>query len=95
MHETAAVFRRLPGVILRNQYGPTEITVDCTEWVCSPEDGRRPMVPLISSGGWEGTNRWRRAAMTSAASVVASDAPISETLSESRVLSSSASEVTS
>ncbi|HYG64144.1 MAG TPA: amino acid adenylation domain-containing protein, partial [Thermoanaerobaculia bacterium] len=29
-----------PGVLLRNQYGPTEISIDVTEWVCRPGEGR-------------------------------------------------------
>ncbi|HVR98123.1 MAG TPA: amino acid adenylation domain-containing protein, partial [Thermoanaerobaculia bacterium] len=30
---------RLPqGVLLRNQYGPTEISIDVTEWICVPEE---------------------------------------------------------
>jgi amino acid adenylation domain-containing protein len=33
---------RLPSVPLRNQYGPTEISIDVTEWICRPGRGSRP-----------------------------------------------------
>ncbi len=36
---------RVPAV-LRNQYGPTEISIDTTDWICRPEDSRRGFVPL-------------------------------------------------
>jgi amino acid adenylation domain-containing protein len=38
---------RVPAV-LRNQYGPTEISIDTTDWVCGPGDSRRGFVPLGS-----------------------------------------------
>ncbi len=31
---------------LRNQYGPTEISIDTTDWVCGPRDSERGFVPL-------------------------------------------------
>jgi amino acid adenylation domain-containing protein len=34
------------GPVLRNQYGPTEITIDLTEWVCRPERPPRRSVPI-------------------------------------------------
>ena len=36
---------RLPAP-LRNQYGPTEISIDTTDWVCRPEDSLLGFVPL-------------------------------------------------
>src|SRR5207244_3908522 len=27
------------GVVLRNQYGPTEISIDTTDWICRPGEG--------------------------------------------------------
>jgi len=36
---------RVPAA-LRNQYGPTEISIDTTDWVCRPEDSRLGFVPL-------------------------------------------------
>ncbi|HWM91684.1 MAG TPA: amino acid adenylation domain-containing protein [Thermoanaerobaculia bacterium] len=36
---------RVPAV-LRNQYGPTEISIDTTDWICRPEDSRLGFVPL-------------------------------------------------
>ncbi|MEA2558558.1 MAG: hypothetical protein QOH06_62 [Acidobacteriota bacterium] len=36
---------RVPAV-LRNQYGPTEISIDTTDWICLPEDSRLGFVPL-------------------------------------------------
>ncbi|HYO13765.1 MAG TPA: amino acid adenylation domain-containing protein, partial [Thermoanaerobaculia bacterium] len=36
---------RVPAV-LRNQYGPTEISIDTTDWICRSEDSRRGFVPL-------------------------------------------------
>jgi amino acid adenylation domain-containing protein len=40
-----AIMARLPAP-LRNQYGPTEISIDTTDWVCRPEDARLGFVPL-------------------------------------------------
>jgi len=41
----ARFLERFPGVPLDNQYGPTEISIDTTRWVCAPgQDPRR--VPL-------------------------------------------------
>jgi amino acid adenylation domain-containing protein len=31
---------------LRNQYGPTEASIDVTDWTCHPEDLARPRIPL-------------------------------------------------
>ncbi len=38
-------FARVPAT-LRNQYGPTEITIDVADWVCRPGDPPRGSVPI-------------------------------------------------
>jgi amino acid adenylation domain-containing protein len=39
------ITERLPAP-LHNQYGPTEISIDTTDWICRPEDARLGFVPL-------------------------------------------------
>ncbi|HKV09763.1 MAG TPA: amino acid adenylation domain-containing protein [Thermoanaerobaculia bacterium] len=40
-----AFFARVPSLV-RNQYGPTEVTIDVTERICRPDDPPRASIPL-------------------------------------------------